>query len=110
MSGFPYFLIIHSWIRWVVLLFLAASLYRNYQGWLKNKTWTIWDQWLSAGLLICLYLQIGIGLILYTHSPIVSYFLKKHKRIYAGYPIAFFWHGAYNRHDIECTSYQLGLF
>lgn len=90
MAYFPYFLVFHSWIRWMALLLLVLALGRNYIGWFKNKRWAYWDKWLNIALLIVLYIQLGIGLNLYFHSPMVTYFLEHAKASMANTQLRFF--------------------
>lgn len=79
MTYFSSFLIVHSWMRWLVLLMLVLALVRAYQGWSLHKTMQKWDVKLIKGLLAILYVQLLMGYFLYFHSPAVNYFLNHFK-------------------------------
>jgi hypothetical protein len=66
-------LVLHSLIRWLVVIFAIITLVRAYLGWFGNKTWRKSDN--RVGMLFgsFLDLQMLIGLILYFFvSPITT--------------------------------------
>lgn len=74
---YAFLLVLHSLIRWVVLICLCYSIFRAFNG-LRNKSRftkrdNAWRHWTAtAG-----HLQLIIGFILYTISPIVIFFWTK---------------------------------
>lgn len=68
-------LTLHSWFRWLVLASLLYAIYRSYYGWLKDKSFSLLDNWIRHATATVVYTQFMIGLALYFSSPVVSYFL-----------------------------------
>jgi hypothetical protein len=67
-------LFFHSLVRWLVLAFLVYSIYRAFIGYIKNKTFSKTDNALRHWTATVAHIQLMIGIILYTQSPIVKYF------------------------------------
>jgi hypothetical protein len=68
---YPFFLSIHSILRWLVVIFAILALVRAYRGWIAKTEWVKMDD--RAGLLFTstIDLQVLVGLILYLFlSPI----------------------------------------
>ncbi len=71
MYGFTLFL--HSWLRWVVLIFLAWVTIRALIGLIGKKPWSAMDQKVGRFAVISIDVQLLIGLILYLFlSPITQ--------------------------------------
>ena len=68
-------LVIHSWMRWLVLLMLLTAVYRAWRGWLGNKSFTPFDNAVRQWTATVAHLQLALGLWLYAVSPMVNYFL-----------------------------------
>jgi hypothetical protein len=68
-------LTLHSWLRWLVLVSLVYAIYRSYRGWLKEKSFTLFDNWIRHATATVVHIQFMIGLALYFFSPIVNYFI-----------------------------------
>ncbi len=67
------FLLLHSWLRWVVLILAIIVIIKSFIGWKGNKTYGKADNALSASFMGMLHLQLLIGLILYFFlSPITQ--------------------------------------
>lgn len=73
---FSSLLILHSIIRWGILVSLVVSLFFAYRGWLKNKAWTRFDNYCRIITVSFVHIQLIIGFWLYLISPIVDYFLN----------------------------------
>lgn len=58
-------LLIHSWLRWVVLLFAIIVIFRSLQGWLGNQAFTSGDNRNATLFIAFMHLQLVIGLVLY---------------------------------------------
>lgn len=72
-------LAVHSLVRWFVLLSLLIALYRAYNGWLANKTFTPLDNTIRHTTATIAHIQLMLGLWLYFISPIIDYFLSNFK-------------------------------
>jgi len=73
---FPTLLILHSILRWFILISLVISLFFAYRGWLKKKPFTKFDNYLRIITVSFVHIQLIIGAWLYWISPIVDYFLN----------------------------------
>jgi type IV secretory pathway TrbD component len=62
---YRFFLTLHSWNRWAVLLALLAALGRAYRGWLGQQPFLPTDRRLGSMLTGLLHLQLLLGLTLY---------------------------------------------
>lgn len=74
---YPTLLVLHSLIRWFVLAFLLYSIYRAFVGYIHNKTFSKTDNAFRHWTATIAHIQLMIGIILYTQSPIVKYFWKE---------------------------------
>ena len=70
-------LVFHSLIRWLVLAFLLYSIYRAFVGYLNDKPFSKTDNAFRHWTATIAHIQLMIGIILYTQSPIVHYFWRK---------------------------------
>lgn len=69
----------HSIVRWLVLITLIFSIYRALKGYFKNTTFSKLDNLIRHWTATVAHIQLIIGILLYTQSPIVTYFLKNFK-------------------------------
>jgi len=67
-------LTLHSLVRWVVLAFLVYSIYRAFVGYNQNKPFSKTDNAFRHWTATVAHIQLMIGIILYTQSPVVKYF------------------------------------
>lgn len=65
---------LHSLVRWFLLAFLVYSIYRAFVGYTKNKTFSKTDNAFRHWTATVAHIQLMIGIILYTQSPVVKYF------------------------------------
>lgn len=66
-------LLLHSWLRWFVILFIVIVLIKFLTSLLAKKPYTTVDRILSSALLGTVHLQFVLGIILYFGlSPIVQ--------------------------------------
>jgi hypothetical protein len=73
---YNFFLITHSWLRWVVLILAVYAIYKNYEGFTSGRKWLAADKKVNTFFMASLHLQLVIGLILYLGvSPTVQTFL-----------------------------------
>ncbi|PRD45545.1 hypothetical protein [Sphingobacterium haloxyli] len=70
-------LIIHSLTRWLVLAFLVYSICSAFVGYTRDKRFSKADNAFRHWTATVSHIQLMIGIILYTQSPIVNYFWAK---------------------------------
>ena len=68
-------LVLHSWLRWLVLASLLLAIFRAYQGWFVKTTFTRLDNFVRHWTATIAHMQLVFGLWLYIISPITDYFL-----------------------------------
>lgn len=83
-------LLLHSWFRWLVLISLVFAIYRGYRGWKLNKSFSKFDDRVRQITAIIAQLQLKLGIVLYTVSPTVRYFLSYFKTAVHQREIRFF--------------------
>ncbi len=66
-------LLIHSYLRYFILLALLIVIVKSLLGWLNNKPFTAIDNKFSLYLLIFTHMQLLVGLILYFTSNVVQF-------------------------------------
>lgn len=67
-----FLLILHSWLRWVLLALFVIVIYRSYTGKNSGKNYTSDDKRWNTFLIACMHSQLLIGLILYFSSPMMK--------------------------------------
>lgn len=67
MGGFSIIKILHIFNSIAFLVIAIWLFIRSVRGIFKNKTYILLDKFLSYGFIICLYLQLIFGLILFTN-------------------------------------------
>ncbi len=71
---YPTLLFLHSIFRWLVLLSLIYALARAIQGYRSERVFTKTDDSVRHWTATIAHVQLLIGIILYTQSPLVSYY------------------------------------
>lgn len=70
---YNFLLIVHSWNRWLVLIFAILAIFRALQGWRKNEPFLKPDRVVGGIFVGLMHLQFLTGLILYIWlSPITQ--------------------------------------
>lgn len=69
-------LVIHSMVRWLVLISLVFAVYRSFIGWRQNRAFTKNDNRFRHITATLAHVQWTVGMTLYFFSPIVHYFYK----------------------------------
>lgn len=64
-------LLLHSLLRWFVLISLIYTIYRTYKGWFSGLSFTSGDDKARNITVIIAHTQLLVGLILYGVSPII---------------------------------------
>lgn len=68
-----FLLLLHSWLRWALIIVAIGATARALIGWLGGRAWTARDDQLSLMLTIAMDLQIFVGLLLYLgFSPLTQ--------------------------------------
>jgi hypothetical protein len=76
MSLYAVVLLVHSYLRWIVLCLLVAVITRSLAGWRRGRDWSRLDDGVHVALVKAVYVQFLLGLILYLFlSPFSAAFL-----------------------------------
>ena len=62
---YPAVLVLHSWSRWLVVVFGLIALFRAFGGWQGRRAWVGADNGMGAAFVGSMHLQLLLGLILY---------------------------------------------
>src|SRR5690554_6104875 len=81
---------LHSWVRRVVLVFLVYSIYRAFMGYNQNKAFSKTDNAFRHWTATVAHIQLMIGIILYTQSPIVKFFWTDTKTTWQNLDLTFY--------------------
>ncbi|MDZ7718798.1 MAG: cytochrome B [Balneolaceae bacterium] len=65
------FLILHSLLRWFVLISLIYTMFLAYKGWFSNLTYTPRHDKIRNITVIIVHVQLLVGLVLYGISPVI---------------------------------------
>ena len=70
---YHFVLFLHSWLRWVLLIFLVVVIVRSFYGWIRNKDFNQRDDRSTLFLVALFHIQLLLGLILYFFlSPVTK--------------------------------------
>ncbi len=64
----------HSIVRWLILITLIYSIYRAFRGYFQNLQFSRLDNLVRHWTATIAHIQLIIGIILYSQSPIIKYF------------------------------------
>ncbi len=73
---YSYLLTLHSWVRWLLLFSLLASIIVSYTGWKQKRIFSKTVDLLRHNTATIAHIQLILGLSLYFISPVVDYFLR----------------------------------
>lgn len=79
-------LILHSVLRYVVLILIIILVFKSLAGWMNRSAYTPTDNKLSLFTLILTHIQLLLGLVLYFVSPFVAFSSETMKD-----PLARYW-------------------
>lgn len=82
--------IIHSIVRWFVLASLVYSIYRGYTGYTSNAVFSKRDNAVRHWTATIAHIQLVIGILLYTQSPVIHYFWKHTREAASNTEVLFF--------------------
>lgn len=80
----------HSIIRWFVLASLIFAIYRAYKGYYSKAVFTKTDNSIRHWTATIAHIQLVIGIILYSKSPIIKYFWSNFKEAIQNIDTTFF--------------------
>lgn len=63
-------LLLHSWTRWLVLVFGLIAIFRAFSGWQNRSPYLGADNGMGASFVGSMHLQLLLGIILYFISPV----------------------------------------
>jgi hypothetical protein len=70
---YQFVLFLHSWLRWILLIFLLLVIIRSFYGWINNKDFSKKDNTSTIFLVSLFHIQLLLGLILYLFlSPVTK--------------------------------------
>ncbi|WP_080779170.1 hypothetical protein [Chryseobacterium phocaeense] len=81
---------LHSLFRWIVLLSLVYAIWRSCRGYFYHKIFTKTDNGVRHWTATIAHVQLILGILLYTKSPIVKYFWKNFSEAKASLDLLFF--------------------
>jgi hypothetical protein len=62
---YTFFLLVHSWTRWLVLILAVLAIFKALAGWLGQKPFEKQDNIFGASFVGSMHLQLLLGLLLY---------------------------------------------
>jgi len=80
----------HSIMRWLLLASLLYAIYRAYRGFTSNDQFSKTDNAIRHWTATISHIQLVIGIILYTQSPIIKYFWNNFNEAIHDIDTAFF--------------------
>ncbi len=80
----------HSISRWFVLVSLIYVIYRSYRGYVSNAAFSKTDNALRHWTATIAHIQLILGIMLYTQSPVIKYFWNNFKNAIHNWETAFF--------------------
>lgn len=80
----------HSIMRWLVLASIVYAIYRAYRGYSSNTQFSKTDNAVRHWTATIAHIQLLIGIILYTQSPIIKYFWQNFNEAIQNLDLAFF--------------------
>lgn len=80
----------HSICRWLVLISLIYSIYRAYKGYRSNAAFSKTDNAIRHWTATLAHIQLVLGIMLYTQSPVIKYFWNNFKDAIKNWDTTFF--------------------
>jgi len=81
---------LHSILRWLVLLSLLYSIFRAYKGYFSLGNFLKVDNIARQWTVTIAHIQLIIGIILYSQSPIIKYFWNNYDKVKESLDVLFF--------------------
>ncbi len=80
----------HSLVRWLVLASLIVAIYRAYKGYKLKLHFTKTDNVVRHWTATIAHIQLILGIVLYSQSPVISYFWTNFREAVHNIDITFF--------------------
>jgi Na+-driven multidrug efflux pump len=80
----------HSITRWILLTGLITVILTSYYGYRKSKTYSVTDNAIRHWTATVAHLQLIIGILLYSKSPVIQYFWHHSKEAISDLNTTFF--------------------
>lgn len=80
----------HSIMRWLVLASIVYAIYRAYRGYSSNAQFSKTDNAVRHWTATIAHIQLLIGIILYTQSPMIKYFWQNFNEAIQNLDLTFF--------------------
>jgi hypothetical protein len=87
---YNFLLILHSIVRWLVVIAALAAAGKAFAGWLGKGTWSHLDDHLGLFFTMAMDIQVLIGLVLYFVSPLIRTALTDLPAAFANPTLLFF--------------------
>lgn len=87
---YPTLLVLHSFTRWLVLMLLVYSIYRSLIGMARRRMFSPRDDAFRHWTATAAHIQLVIGILLYTQSPVVSGYWAHPGPVHHDMPTFFF--------------------
>lgn len=81
---------LHSTFRWLVLLSLLYSIFRSYKGYFSDRKFSKTDNSVRHWTATIAHVQLILGIILYSQSPIIKYFWNNFNEAKESFDLLFF--------------------
>ncbi|AIZ42454.1 hypothetical protein [Cellulophaga baltica] len=83
-------LTLHSIFRWLVLLSLCYSIFQAYKGYKSKNKFSSWDNHVRHWTATIAHIQLTLGILVYTKSPIIKYYFSDFKNLISDWDLTFF--------------------
>lgn len=80
----------HSLFRWLVLAGLIYAIFRSIKGLQAGRQFSKWDNLVRHSSATIAHIQLVIGIVLYSKSPLTSYMLRNFAEAKSNFGIIFF--------------------
>ncbi|EJL75911.1 hypothetical protein [Chryseobacterium populi] len=81
---------LHSIFRWLVLLSLLYAIFRSYKGYSSSRKFSKTDDSVRHWTATIAHIQLVLGIILYSQSPVIKYFWKNFTTAKESFDLLFF--------------------
>lgn len=81
---------LHSVFRWLVLISLMYAIYRAFNGYIFRREFSKHDDAVRHWTATIAHIQLMLGILIYTQSPLISYFWKNKNETSASPDFLFF--------------------
>ncbi|WDF66969.1 hypothetical protein PQ465_11690 [Sphingobacterium oryzagri] len=83
-------ILLHSFVRWIVLILIVYAIYRSFIGYTKGSKFTKSDNSLRHWTATTAHIQLMVGMVLYTQSAIAKAYWSPSDHMLGDFEITFF--------------------